>query len=58
MNIKLDRKKTDDELDMEALEKDIFLFDYLDRIEKDLLSDKEKKEREDFYKALGFMIKK
>ncbi len=58
MNIKLDRKKTDDELDMEALEKDIFLFDYLDRIEKDLLSDKEKKEREDFYKALGFAIKK
>lgn len=58
MNIKLDRKKTDDELDMEALEKDIFLFDYLDRIEKDLLSDKEKKERKDFYKALGFAIKK
>lgn len=59
MNINFNnKKKTEEELDIEALEKDIVLFDYLERVEKDQLTPKEKKEREEFYKTIGFDSKK
>lgn len=59
MNINFNnKKKTEEELDIEALERDIVLFDYLERVEKDQLTPKEKKEREEFYKVLGFDTKK
>lgn len=45
---------TEDELDIQAFEKDVILFDYLDRVEKGQLSDSEKKGREALYKAIGF----
>ena len=59
MKIKLNiDNKTEEELDIEALERDIVLFDYLERVEKDQLTPKEKKQREEFYKVLGFDPKK
>ena len=45
---------SEDELDVQAFEKDVILFDYLDRVEKGQLSDSEKKGREALYKAIGF----
>lgn len=45
---------TEDELDVQAFERDVVLFDYLDRVEKGQLSDSEKKGREALYKAIGF----
>ena len=45
---------TDDELDIEAFEKDVKLFDYLDRVEKGLLTPEEKKGREQLYTSIGF----
>ena len=49
MIIKLPKKiedMTEDELDVQAFEKDVELFDYLDRVEKGELSPEEKKGRE------------
>jgi hypothetical protein len=55
MNIKLNNTpKTEDELDMEAFEKDVALFDYLDRVEKGQLTPEEKKGREELYNSIGF----
>lgn len=48
---------TEDELDVQAFERDVVLFDYLDRVEKGQLSDSEKKGREALYKAIGFSEK-
>lgn len=45
---------SEDELDVQAFERDVVLFDYLDRVEKGQLSDSEKKGREALYKAIGF----
>lgn len=45
---------TEDELDIEAFEKDVKLFDYLDRVEKGLLTPEEKKGREQLYTSIGF----
>ena len=45
---------SEDELDVQAFERDVVLFDYLDRVEKGQLSDSEKKGREAVYKAIGF----
>ena len=59
MNIKLNvQKKTKDELDVEAFERDVVLFDYLDRIEKNQLTDEEKKQRQEFYDSIGFKKEK
>jgi len=57
MKIKLFKKPedmTEDELDVQAFEKDVELFDYLDRVEKGELSPEEKKGREDLYNSIGF----
>ena len=57
MIIKLPKKiedMTEDELDVQAFEKDVELFDYLDRVEKGELSPEEKKGREDLYNSIGF----
>jgi hypothetical protein len=59
MNIKLNvQKKTEDELDVEAFERDVALFDYLDRVEKNQLTDEEKKQRQNFYDSIGFKKEK
>jgi len=59
MNIKLNvQKKTEDELDVEAFERDVVLFDYLDRVEKNQLTDEEKKQRQNFYDSIGFKKEK
>ena len=59
MNIKLNvQKKTEDELDIEAFERDVVLFDYLDRVEKNQLTDEEKKQRQNFYDSIGFKKEK
>lgn len=59
MNIKLNvQKKTEDELDIEAFERDVVLFDYLDRVEKNQLTDEEKKQRQEFYDSIGFKKEK
>jgi hypothetical protein len=52
MNIKI-KKKTDDELDLEAFKRDTVLFDYLDRVEKGLLTPEEKKQRQEFNDSIG-----
>ena len=59
MNIKLNvQKKTEDELDVEAFGRDVVLFDYLDRVEKNQLTDEEKKQRQNFYDSIGFKKEK
>lgn len=60
MKIKLninDNNKTEEELDKEALEQDIVLYDYIERVNSGNLTPQEKKQRENFYKALGIGIK-
>jgi hypothetical protein len=57
MQLKL-RPKTEDELDMEAFEKDVKLFDYLERVEKNQLSPEEKKGRQELYDSIGFKKEK
>ncbi len=59
MNFKLNTtKKTEDELDLEAFEKDKVLFDYLDRVEKGQLTPEEKKMRQEFIDSIGFKKEK
>jgi hypothetical protein len=56
MIIKLTKKPeemTEDELDVQAFEKDVELTDYQDRVEKGLLTPEEKKGREALYNSLG-----
>ncbi len=53
MKLKLN-VKTEDELDIEAFERDIVLFEYLDKVENGQLSDEEKKMRQNFYDSIGF----
>ena len=43
---------------LEAFEKDVKLFDYLDRIEKNQLSPEEKKGRQELYGSIGFKKEK
>ena len=57
MKLKL-KPKTEDELDIEAFEKDVKLFDYLDRVEKNQLSPEEKKGRQELYDSMGFKKEK
>ena len=57
MKLKL-KPKTEDELDIEAFEKDVKLFDYLDRVEKNQLSLEEKKGRQELYDSIGFKKEK
>lgn len=57
MQLKL-RPKTEDELDMEAFEKDVKLFDYLERVENNQLSPEEKKGRQELYGSIGFKKEK
>jgi len=58
MKIKLNiDNKTEEELDKEALEQDIVLYDYIERVNSGNLTPQEKKQRENFYKALGIGIK-
>lgn len=55
MKIKLNNQgaqPTEEELDMQAFERDVALFSYLDRVEKGQLTPKEKKEREEFLKTI------
>lgn len=53
MKIKLNvQYMTDDELDVQAFERDVVLQDYYDRVEKGLLTDREKKERNALLKAI------
>lgn len=47
-------KKTEDELDREALEQDLFLYSYIERVEKGLLTKKEKEQRQAFFASIGF----
>ena len=53
LNLKKQNEMTEDELDVQAFEKDVQLFDYLDRVEKGQLTPEEKKGREDLYKSIG-----
>ena len=53
MKLKLNIK-TEDELDIEAFERDVVLFEYLDKVENGQLSDEEKKMRQNFYDSIGF----
>lgn len=57
MKLKL-KPKTEDELDMEAFEKDVKLFDYLERVEKNQLRPEEKKGRQELYGSIGFKKEK
>lgn len=58
MKVKLNiNQPTEDELDREALEQDIILYDYLERVDNGTLSPQEKLQRDNFYKALGIGIK-
>ena len=60
MKLKLNTKQpmSEDELDVQAFKRDVVLFDYLDRVEKNQLTDEEKKQRQDFYDSIGFKKEK
>ena len=56
MKLKLNLKPqpTEDELDIEAFERDVYLADYEQRVEEGRLTEKEKKQRKDLYDSIGF----
>ena len=54
MKIKINKTTplTEDELDIQAFEQDVALFNYLDRVEKGQLTPQEKKERDTFISTI------
>lgn len=52
MKLKLNIK-TEDELDLEAFERDLVLSDYMEKVESNQLSPEEKRQREVFLSTIG-----